>query len=302
MNKNKIREAMPTVLFACGIVGIFVAEVMVARDTLKAERIIKEKDIHRIIAVEETEELAPGVTSTVGVHLEKRPLKEYAPEVIKASWKCYIPTMVTTTLTLSALIASRTLTAKQIALLSSAVASTGSLVTKYRKAILDRTNEDILHEIDREVASATMKDSRPPVIETSHLLSTGVDDLSDDGECLFFDPFTKLKFRSTKLAVMGAKYYLNRNFSLGSEAPLSMFYAFLGVALPEEYSYAGWDVSEMADNGYYWIDIDCVKSDKPDPETGEYYYILEYDLLPGDTDDNYYPFGNPLSTEGSYAV
>lgn len=291
MNKNKIMKAMPTVLFACGIVGIFVSEVMVARDTLKAEKVLDMEF-----------ELLEGSTideDGLVVVIDK---PKYYKEVVKETWKCYIPTAVTTTLTLSALIASRTLTAKQIALLSSAVASTGSLVTKYRRAILDRTNEDILHEIDKEVAAATMEESRPPVIETSHLLSTGVDDLSDGGEHLFFDPFTKLKFRSTKLAVMGAKYYLNRNFSLGSEAPLSMFYGFLGVALPEEYSYAGWDVSEMADNGYYWIDIDCVRSDGPDPETGEYYYILEYDLLPGDTDDNYYPFGNPLNTEGSYAV
>ena len=40
MNKNKIREAMPTVLFVTGIAGIFVSEVMVARDTLKAEKIL----------------------------------------------------------------------------------------------------------------------------------------------------------------------------------------------------------------------------------------------------------------------
>lgn len=295
MNKNKIMKAMPTVLFVSGIVGIFVSEVMVARDTLKAEKIIYEKNFK---LPDEPTQYADNRTTATLVSDKKTLIIEE----VKSVWKCYIPTAVTTTLTLSALIASRTLTAKQIALLSSAVASTGSLVTKYRRAILDRTNEDILHEIDKEVAAATMEEAKPPVIETSHLLSTGVDDLSDEGEHLFFDPFTKLKFRSTKLAVMGAKYYLNRNFSLGSEAPLSMFYGFLGVALPEEYSYAGWDVSEMADNGFYWIDIDCVRSDGPDPETGEYYYILEYDLLPGDTDDNYYPFGNPLSTEGSYAV
>lgn len=300
MNKNKIAKAMPTVLFVTGIVGIFVSEVMVARDTLKAEKIIEDNIIiydHQLVSIKNED----GTTSIID-NKAKRPFKEYVPEVIKATWKCYIPTAVTTTLTLSALIASRTLTARQIALLSSAVASTGSLVTKYRRAILERTDEDILHEIDREVASATMKEANPPVITTPHVLWTEESDLADDGEYLFFDPFTKVKFRSTKLAVMGAKYYLNRNFSLGSEAPLSMFYAFLGLELPEEYSYAGWDVEAMADSGFYWIDIDCVKSDGPDPETGEYYYILEYDFLPGDCEENYYPFGNPLEKEGSYAV
>lgn len=294
MNKQNIVKAMPTVLFITGIVGIFVSEVMVARDTLKAEKILYEKHITR----NKIENITAG--EDIVHKFAPKPFKEYAPEVIKATWKCYIPTLVATAGTVSALIASKHLTAKQMALLSTAVASTGSLVQRYRREILERTDENILSEIDTAVASATMKDANIPVIETSHLLSTDVDDLMDDGEHLFFDPFTKVKFHSTKLAVMGAKYYLNRNFSLGSEAPLSMFYGFLGLDLPEEYSYAGWDVNEMADDGYYWIDIDCVKSTEPDPETGEYYYILEYDMLPGDTEDNYYPFGNPLSSEGSY--
>ena len=302
MNKQNMVKVLPTVLFISGIVGIFVSEVMVARDTLKAEKLI-----HPARYVDENENY--GVVSVPAEeegcydHIVCETRTKYLKEIITRSWKCYIPTAVTTTLTLSALIASRTLTAKQMALLSSAVASTGSLVTKYRKAILERTDLEILSEIDREVAEATMNEAHPPVIETSHMLSTGVDDLDSGDELyLFFDPFTKMKFRTTKLAVLGAKYYLNRNFSLGSEAPLSMFYGFLGLQLPEEYEYAGWDVSQMEESGYYWIDIDCVKSSNPDPETGEFYYIIEYDFLPGDTEDNYYPFGNPLDTVGSVAV
>ena len=300
MNKNKITKTMPTVLFITGIVGIFVSEVMVARDTLKAEEILHEKHITR-------DKLVPieNVTADEDVvhKFAPKPLKEYVPEVIKATWKCYIPSLVVTAGTVSALVASNRLTAKQMATLSAAIVSTGSLVGKYREKIRDYASEEILSQIDKEVAEAVMEEAKPPVIESSHLLSTGVDDLSEgEGEVLFFDPFTKMKFRNTKLAVMGAKYFLNRNFQLGSEAPLSMFYAFLGLTLPEEYSYAGWDVEKMSDSGYYWIDIDCVKSDKPDPDTGEYYYILEYDLLPGDCDDNYYPFGSPLDKEGSYAI
>lgn len=294
MNKNKIVKAMPTVLFAVGIVGIFVSEAMCARDTLKAEKVLYEKNFK--LPDEPTCYADNRVTVTLVADEKEKIIEE-----VKATWKCYIPTAVITTVTITSLVLSKRLTQKQIAALSTAIASSGALVGKYRKAILDRTDENVLHEIDREVAAATMKETNPQTIETSHLMRIGHDDLSDEtGEVLFFDPFTRVKFRSTKLAVMGAKYYLNRNFSIGSEAPLSMFYAFLGLDLPEEYSYAGWDVENM--DGFYWIDIDVVRSDGPDPETGEYYYILEYDLLPGDIVDNYYPFGNPLDREGSYAV
>ena len=293
MNKNKITKAMPTVLFISGIVGIFVSEVVASRDTLKAEKVLYEKNFK---LPDEPTQYADNRT-TVTLVPDKKTL---ILEEVKATWKCFIPTVLSTTATITCLVMSKRLTQKQILALSTAVASAGGLVQKYRKEILDRTDTDILQQIDTAVAEAVMEEAKPPVIESSHLLSTGVDDLSEgEEEVLFFDPFTKTKFRSTRLAVMGAKYYLNRNFCLGSEAPLSMFYAFLGLNLPEEYSYAGWDVNEMNDNGYYWIDIDCVRSDKPDPETGEYYYILEYDLLPGDCDDNYYPFGSPLDSYGS---
>lgn len=296
MNKQNIAKAMPTVLFITGIVGIFVSEVMAARDTLKAEKVLHDVQ-------EQSERIMDGQAFTEDGDVIVTNKPKYYKEVIKATWKCYIPTAITTTLTVGTLIASRRLTARQMALLSTAVASTGSLVQKYRREILERTDENILSEIDTAVAEATMNEAKPPVINTSTTTRYSEDDLSDDNNVyLFFDPFTKMKFRTTKLAVLGAKYYLNRNFALGSETPLSMFYAFLGLNLPQEYEFVGWDVNEMAESGLYWIDIDCVKSTEPDPETGEYYYILEYDMLPGDTEDNYYPFGNPLSSEGSYAV
>ena len=298
MNKNKIREAMPTVLFMTGIVGIFVSEVMCARDTLKAEKLLHEKHITR-------DELVPIENVTAGedvVHkFVPKPLKEYVPEVIKASWKCYIPTTIATTLTVGALIASNRLTARQVALLSSAVASGGALVQKYRKEILDRTNPEILREIDSAVAKATMEESKPPIIETSGLMSYEAFDPNEDGEYLFFDPFTKLKFRATKLAVLGAKYYLNRNFSLGGNVGLEMFYNFLGVELPEEYRGCEWDCEVLCNDGYYWIDIDLTRSDTPDPETGEMYYILEYGMDPGECEDSYYLYGNPIEMEGSHA-
>ena len=300
MNRNKIREALPTVLFVGGIAGIFVSEVMVARDTLKAEELLHEKHITR-------DKLVPMENVTAGEDIVHRfapkPLKEYVPEVVKESWKCYIPTAVSTVLTISALIASNRLTAKQIALLSSAVASAGGLVTKYRKEILDRTNPEILSEIDKAVAKATMEESKPPVISTSGSMSQEIFNPNEDGEYLFFDPFTKLKFRTTKLAVLGAKYYLNRNFALGGNVGLEMFYNFLGVELPEEYRGCEWDCQVICDDGgFYWIDIDINRSDEADPETGEQYYIIEYDMDPGECEDSYYPSGNQIDMEGSHAL
>lgn len=287
MNKNKIHEVMPTVLFVSGIAGIFVSEVMCARDTLKATKIIYDKGIE-LVPEEEVEHYSDEY-----ILCTTKP--QYLKECAKATWKCYIPTAVATTATLAALIASNRLTARQIALLSSAVASGGALVQKYRKEILDRTNPEILHEIDSAVANATMKEKRPSVVTTGRY-EEELDD-SGDKEYLFYDPFTNMKFRSTRLAVFGAKYYLNRNFAIGSGVPLSMFYAFLGLDLPEPFNQLGWEIGDEYDSA--WVDIECSKSDELDPETGEEYYIIEYPFEPT-YPESYYPFGNPIETEGSY--
>ena len=306
MNKNKIMKAMPTVLFVTGIVGIFVSEGFAINGTIKAEKILREEktvlrpgeDPDKVVLYKHEndhgfmESQIIVTTDTMG---------EYLWEKTKAIWKCYVPLAVTTTLTISSLIASKVLTRRQILALSTAVAGAGSLVARYRDEIRNFSGEEILEKVDKAVAEKEIVKAKPPVVTTSGLVSSESFDLSEDGEYEFFDPFTKVKFTSTKLAVLGAKYYLNRNFSIGGSVPLSMFYGFLGLELPEEYNYAGWDVGQMEDDGYYWIDIDIVKSTEPDPETGKLYYILEYDFLPGDVEDNYFPFGNPLSQEGSFA-
>ena len=86
--------------------------------------------------------------------------------------------------------------------------------------------------------------------------------------------------------------------------PLEMFYNFCGVELPEEYRFMEWDADKMCDDGFCWIDIDYVRSEEPDPETGEQYYIIEYNFDPGELEDGpyEYPFGNPILTDGSYVV
>jgi hypothetical protein len=300
MNKNKIRDSLPTVLFISGIAGIFVSEIMVARDTLKAEKLV-----HPARYVDENENYGvlsiPTEEEGCYDHIVCETRAKYAKEIITRSWKCYIPTAIATTATLACLIASNRLTKKQIALLSSAVAGAGSLVSKYRDKIREHVSPEVLAEIDKEVAKEEITKARPPVISTSGLLSTENFNPLEDDEYLFFDPFTKVKFRATKLGVLAAKYYLNRNFALGGNVGLDMFYGFLGLTLPEEYLYCGWDCNEMGDDGYYWVDIDLVKSDEPDPETGEQYYIIEYGMDPGECEDSYYPYGNPIEMEGSHA-
>ena len=309
MNKNKILKAMPTVLFAVGIVGIFVSEALTVRATAKAKDILtKEKTV--VKPGEDPEDVTTYYHINDKGFKESQQIivvdnkKEYVQEVVKATWKCFIPTLFSTTVTITSLVMSKRMTAKQIAALSTAAMSGMGLVQKYRKEILERTDPEILRQIDSAVAEATMSEANPPCITTNHLISGEEFDTADDGEYLFFDPLTKMKFRTTKLAANAARYYLNRNFCLGGCVGLEMFYGFLGLTLPEEFRSFEWDMDKMCDDGYAWIDIDFVRSDLEDPETNELYYIIEYAFDPGELEDGpyTYPFGNPLISEGSVSL
>lgn len=299
--KTKGEKILSAVLFGIGLGGIFVSEIMAVRDTVKAKDILERHPVARnhsatIVGFDERT-YEPKFDNIV-------PKKKsvYYKEIAQTTWKAYIPTAISTAVTVGAIVGSKVIDIRTIGALSTAAASGLALVGRYREKIAEYSSPDILHEIDRDIAKEEIENAKPPVITTSGLLSTEQIDLSEDGEYLFFDPLTKIKFRASKLAVLGAKYYLNRNFSLGGSVPLSMFYAFLGVTLPEEWEFAGWDCAQMCDDGYYWIDIDIVRSHDLDPETGEEYYILEYGFDPGDVEDYYYPFGNPVDVEGSHAV
>lgn len=301
-NKKKIVKALPVVLFYVGLAGIFVSEALLAKDTLKAKDILDKYPIE-VVDEEKPRPYTDNANACEVILCSDKPT--YVKEIIKATWKCFIPSAVSTTLTLTALLTSRHLTKKEITLLTTAAASGASLVQKYRKEILDRTDTETLRNIDSAVAKATMKETNPVCITTSHLMSGECFNTNEDGEFLFFDPLTKMKFRTTKLAADSARYYLNRNFSLGGCVGLEMFYGFLGLNLPEEYRFMQWDMDEMSEGGWTpWIDIDFVHSTTCDPETGEDYYIIEYDYQPGELEDGpyEYPFGNPLISEGSVAI
>ena len=301
MKKPKInKDTVSLILFISGCVGVAVTAFCAGRDAVKASEVVKEKDIPKFKAVEQTEEIAPGVDSVTGVELVKR--KEYYPEVVKTTWKCFIPTAAALTATYTCLIFSKRIDAKHITLLTSAVASGAGLVSKYRDKIKDIYGEAALHDVDRAVAKDEIIHAKSPRITTPGICTCNDEmDLNEDGEVLFFDPFTNMKFKTSKLAFLGAKYYLNRNFTIGCGAPLSMFYQFLGLEIPEEYMYAGWDMDDFRDDGYQWIDIDVVRSTEPDPDTGELYYIIQYEFEPGDNEYSYssYPCGNPLDYYGS---
>ena len=153
--KPKTAKVLETGLFIFGCVGVVATAISAGRDTLKAEKIVNK------VKYKKRSEFGLDFDGDWPENEEKAKITK--KEVVKATWKCFIPTLAITTLTISSFIVSKRLTAKEIAALSTAVASAGGLVTKYRQAILERTDEDILNQIDKEVAEQEIVKAKSPV-------------------------------------------------------------------------------------------------------------------------------------------
>ena len=70
---------------------------------------------------------------------------------------------------------------------------------------------------------------------------------------------------------MQAEYHLNRNYALGAEIPLNMFYEFLGIDNVDSGDYIGWGWG-LAEDGICWIDFNHTKVTNKD---GSVYYRID---------------------------
>lgn len=89
---------------------------------------------------------------------------------------------------------------------------------------------------------------------------------------VFYEPITRIYFRSTLCEVVQAEYHFNRNYVLGKMISLNEYLEFLGlskVAWGEDIGW--WGCSENCD-GIPWIDFWHTPSEPNDPN-GVYYKI-----------------------------
>ena len=92
----------PKILLFCGIVGIPATVVSAVRETPKALQLIEEERQRRIAD---------------GTYVDSKELSKV--DIIKTTWKCYIPTAILGSLSISCIIASSSINAKRYAALGS---------------------------------------------------------------------------------------------------------------------------------------------------------------------------------------
>lgn len=249
---NNFKKAAPVILSIAGIGSMIGSIIFSVKATPKAEKIISER---------QAEKAEP---------LTKK-------EIVKAVWKCYIPTAALGLSAIACVIFSNAISAKRANAAAAALAGLAGTYEAYRTKVKEKCGEKVHEEIMNEIVVEKAKDQKLYSFAFAGPASLDFDEPEE--ELLFYDEYGGRYFHSTISRVLQAEYHLNRDFAIGGGVSLSEFYDFLGIEHSEATDNIGWDL----ESGIAWLDFNHRKIKTDD---GLEVHCIEMVFKPNEYDDN----------------
>lgn len=236
MGAQKILKALskrkPELLLAGGIVAGVGAVVCAIKGTVEAVRKVDEEIDRRNAellrqAAENGEENCEQIT--------KLPPKD----VIKTTWKCYIPTAVTGGASMLCLIGSGRSAARRQAALTTAVTMGETALNEFRQTVEDTVDEKTMSDIKQKVAEKQLE--KYPTTNNTEV------QITSRGSTLCLDATTGRYFKSDLESVRRAANNIKDTLyhGFGQYASLNDFYDELGLDHTDVGEELGWNVEHM---------------------------------------------------------
>lgn len=223
-----VHKHSPEILTGIGIAGMATTTVLAVRATPKALVLIEQKKDELNV-----DKLTPA-------------------EVVKTTWKCYIPSAAIGTASIFCLIGASAVNTRRNAALATAYALSESTLRDYQKKVV----EEIGEKKEKRVREAITKDevSSNPVSK-SEIIITG------NGDALCYDMMCKRYFKSNIDKLHKIENELNRRMRSENHISLNEFYAEVGL----DDVAAGHDLGWSIDKGYIELDFDSHLADDGTP-------------------------------------
>lgn len=214
--KLGIKRESPTILTGFGVIGVPITVWMAIKDTISA--------------IHELEENSKWPTEISILDLR---LHYTNKEILKLVWPCYIPTAISATLTIAAIIGSNRISVSRQASMATLLTMSQDALFQYREKVVDvlgkRKEEKIRDDISQDKLDAN------PVTE---VLLTG------KGENPFYEPMSGRYFESDYESVRSVVNDFNDELFKDMFKTLNDFYDMLGLEGTELGRNIGWDVNE----------------------------------------------------------
>lgn len=207
-----LRKHSPGILTGIGIAGMVIAAITAVKVTPKALQLIDEKEIKD----------GKRLTSS---------------EVVKTTWKCYIPAVVTGVCSIGCIIGGSAVNARRNAALATAYTISMSDLSAYKRKALEVVGVKKEQEICDAVAQEKMEQAH---VEDRKIIITGM------GETPCYDPLTDRYFKSDMEALRRAENNLNKRMRDEIHIMLNEFFTEIGLDECEVGDRLGWDI----DKGY----------------------------------------------------
>lgn len=234
---STVTKHSPEILMGFGIAGMITSTVLAVKATPKALRLIERAE----------EEKGKKLTKT---------------EVIKTTWKCYIPTVLVAATSTGCLIGSSRVNLRRNAMLATAYKIAETTHKEYRDKVIETIGEKKEQVIKDKIAEDKLNAN--PVNNNTIIIT-------DNGNTLFCDTLSKRYFRSDRNKIEKAQNEINRKLNIDLYASLNDFYELIGLEYTDMGDDLGWNIA----NGLLELDL------RPALATnGEPCLAIEYNLAP----------------------
>lgn len=245
--KKTLIKHSPEILHGLAIAGAITATVLAVPSTVKALELIDEEK--RTIAAEE--------------NVDKEEVVLTKKEIIKATWKCYIPSALLLTTSTACIIMGDRTTAKRTTALAAAYKLSEVALKDYKEAVVETIGEEKARIIKEKAAQKKVDRTK-----TEEVVVVG------DGKVWFFEPISYRYFQSEVADVKNAIANLNYRMTSGMEEDISLkeFYDEIGLKYSIDTPDIGWSLYKEG-----LIKVDFVATTM---ENGNPCLMLDYETSP----------------------
>lgn len=210
-----IARNSPTILTGLGVAGFITTVIMAVRATPKAlddlEKHVLDKDKH--------------------ISLESK-LTLFTPlEIVKLTWKNYIPSFVVGSTTIGCIIFSNSINNRRNAALASLYSIASATMDRYQKEVIEQLGVNKEEKIRGEVSAKQLADDP---IESKTIIIT------NKGDTLCYDVFSGRYFKSDIETIRRIQNDFNRRLLIENELNLNELYYELGLETIDMGRMVGW--------------------------------------------------------------
>lgn len=230
--QNTLAKYSPEILTGIGIAGMITTTIIAVKSTPKALSLM-DKELKR-----QNQELADEAERN-GEAMFAETAKLKPIDVLRVTWKCYIPTVTIGAASIACLIGASSVHSKRNAVLATAYKLSETAFSEYKEKVIETIGEKKEEVIRDKVHKERME--KDPVSKNEVFIT-------DSGETLCYDYNTGRYFKSDIEKIRRAINTLNKKMLIDGYVSLNEFYEEIGIARTSTGDRLGWNTdSDLID-------------------------------------------------------